>query len=235
MTHESDDAKGYASPACSLHEVDRGYAAGGESLSDPREVARWRRAERERLIAARLAVPAAERAEAADAIGHELDRLVEISAGAVVSAYWPFRGELDLRGWLRSAIGRGAKAALPLVVAKGQPLVFREWGPGTKMERGVWNIPIPAAESPQIVPNIVIAPLVGYDPGCYRLGYGGGFYDRTLAAIPRPRLVIGVGLPLTALRTIHPQPHDIPMDVIVTGAGAVRWRAGVGGGHGGQG
>lgn len=222
---ENDERAGYASPPCYAHELDAAHA-GGEALDDPREVARWRKAERERLIAARLAVPAAERAEVAEAVAGELERLVEIAPGTVVSAYWPFRGELDLRGWLGRVIGRGGRAALPLVVARGRPLVFREWRPGARMERGVWNIPIPSAENPEIVPNVVVAPLVGYDPGCYRLGYGGGFYDRTLAAIPRPRLVIGVGLPLAELRTIHPQPHDVPMDVIVTGAGRVRWRAG---------
>lgn len=228
MTGQDPEREGYASPACYAHELDAGVAAGDEMLTDPGELARWRRAERARLIAARLAVPAAGRAEVAEAVAAELDRLVEIAPGSVVSAYWPFRGELDLRGWLGSVIARGGRAALPLVVAKGRPLVFREWAPGAKMERGVWNIPVPA-EGPEVVPEIVVAPLVGYDPGCYRLGYGGGFYDRTLAAIARPRLVIGVGLPLAAIRTIHPQPYDIPMDLIVTGAGEVRWRAGSGG------
>lgn len=223
MADERDD-QGYASPACLAHEADPAYW-GGASLADPREVARWRRAERERLIAARLAVPAADRAEAAAAVAAGLDRLVEVTPGTVVSAYWPFRGELDLRGWLASVIARGGRAALPLVAEKGRPLVFREWAPGARMERGVWNIPVPA-EGPEVIPDVVIAPLVGYDPGCYRLGYGGGFYDRTLAAMPRPRLVAGVGLPLAALRTIHPQPHDVPMDVIVIAGGEVRWRDG---------
>ncbi|HUF87461.1 MAG TPA: 5-formyltetrahydrofolate cyclo-ligase [Thermohalobaculum sp.] len=220
---------GYASPPCFAHELDAGYAGDIETLSDPREVARWRRAERARLIAARLAVPAAGRAAAAEAVARGLDRLVELAPGTVVSAYWPFRGELDLRGWLGAVIARGGRAALPLVVAKGRALVFREWAPGARMERGVWNIPVPA-EGPEVVPDVVVAPLVGYDPGCYRLGYGGGFYDRTLAAMARPRLIVGVGLPLAALRTIHPQPHDIAMDVIVTGEAEgeahMRWRGG---------
>jgi 5,10-methenyltetrahydrofolate synthetase len=79
----------------------------------------------------------------------------------------------------------------------------------------VWNIPIPA-DGPEVVPNVLIAPFVGFDPQNYRLGYGGGFFDRTLAALKAPRQVIGVGHPGGALPTIHPQVHDIPMDVIVT-------------------
>ena len=111
-----------------------------------------------------------------------------------------------------------------LFIAKGRPLIFREWTPEGRMERGVWNILVPA-DGVLLTPDVTIAPLVGFDPGCYRLGYGGGFFDRTLAALsPRP-LVIGVGHPTTAIRTIHPQSHDIPMDLIVTGAGRVTRRA----------
>ena len=80
------------------------------------------------------------------------------------------------------------------------------------------------ADGALLTPDVTIAPLVGFDPGCYRLGYGGGFFDRTLAALsPRP-MVIGVGHPSTAIRSIHPQSHDIPMDLIVTGAGRVARR-----------
>jgi 5-formyltetrahydrofolate cyclo-ligase len=109
------------------------------------------------------------------------------------------------------------------VVAKGRPLVFREWRPGIQMTHGVWKIPIPA-EGPEVTPGVVIAPLVGHDPGCYRLGYGGGFFDRTLAAHPGKPLVIGVGDGSGAIASIFPQPHDIPMDVILTAAGVQRRR-----------
>jgi 5,10-methenyltetrahydrofolate synthetase len=106
------------------------------------------------------------------------------------------------------------------VVEKGRPLVFRVWRQGDKLERGVWNIPVPAEGEP-VFPDIVIAPLVGFDPSNYRLGYGGGFFDRTLAAMPKKPLVIGVGYMSSALPTIYPQPHDIPMDAIVTEKGIV--------------
>jgi 5-formyltetrahydrofolate cyclo-ligase len=82
---------------------------------------------------------------------------------------------------------------------------------------GLWKIPYPA-EGAEIVPRVVPAPLVGFDKDCFRLGYGGGFFDRTLARFPTKPLVIGVGYPNALIRTIFPQPHDIPMDWVVTGA-----------------
>ena len=85
-----------------------------------------------------------------------------------------------------------ARIALPIVIEKAQPLIFRAYRPGDRLEKGVWNIPIPAEGEP-VLPDIVISPMVGVDPRNYRLGYGGGFFDRTLAAMPRKPLVIGVG------------------------------------------
>lgn len=88
------------------------------------------------------------------------------------------------------------------------------------MTRGVWNIPVPA-DGIDVRPDIVVSPVLGFDRAGYRLGYGGGFYDRTLAALaPRP-LVIGVGFAMSAMTTIRPLPHDIPMYFIVTEDGLV--------------
>lgn len=86
------------------------------------------------------------------------------------------------------------------------------------MARGFWNIPVPA-NGIAVLPDIVVSPVVGFDPACYRLGYGGGFYDRTLATMAPKRLVIGVGFAMSSVATIHPLPHDIPMDLIVTESG----------------
>src|SRR5690606_21931832 len=92
-----------------------------------------------------------------------------------------------------------------------------------KLGRGIWNIPIPAEREP-VRPTALLVPVVGFDAAGYRLGYGGGYYDRTLALLePRP-LTIGVGYAGARLDTIHPQPHDIPLDAIVTEAGVVRHR-----------
>lgn len=179
------------------------------------DIARWRKAERERLIQARLAIPADERTAMSTAIAAQLDAIVGDLSGRIVSLYWPFRGEPDLRPWMTSVVARGGTPALPLVVEKAHPLVFRAYRPGDRLEKGVWNIPIPAEGDP-VIPHIVIAPLVGVDPNNYRLGYGGGFFDRTLASLPAKPLVIGVGYEMQRIPTIHAQPHDIPMDRIVT-------------------
>lgn len=191
----------------------------GVAPPDPavaRDVARWRKAERERLIAARLALPVEVRAAHGQRVARDLARIVPQGADTIVSLYWPFRGEPDLRGWMAEAVARGLGVALPVVTAKGQPLQFRAWTPGARLERGVWNIPFPA-DGAIVAPTVVIAPLVGFDAAGFRLGYGGGFFDRTLASFASRPLAIGVGHPLCAMPTIHPQPHDIPMDWIVTG------------------
>jgi len=206
----------YASPPCFMHELDPAYQM---PLSDWSDVRRWRKAERERLIAARLAVSADARAAMSARIGEGIDALVGDIAGRMVSLYWPFRGEPDLRAWMASVNERGGRTALPVVIEKGQPLVFRAYKPGDRLEKGVWNIPIPAEGDP-VLPDIVISPIVGIDPGNYRLGYGGGFFDRTLAAMPFRPLVIGVGYELQRIPTIYPQPHDIPMTTVVTEAAA---------------
>ncbi|MFN3548182.1 MAG: 5-formyltetrahydrofolate cyclo-ligase [Mesorhizobium sp.] len=199
------------------------HASAGETASpaDPtawRAIAGWRKAERERLIAARLTIPAETRAGFAARIAAGLDAAVGDPRGRVVSLYWPFRGEPDLRPWLASIVERGGVAALPVVVEKGQPLVFRVYRPEDPLEKGVWNIPIPA-RGREVVPDVVVAPVVGFDAAKFRLGYGGGFFDRTLAAMSFKPQVIGAGYDLQAIPTIHAQPHDIPMDLIVTETG----------------
>ena len=197
----------YASPPCFMHELDPEFRA---PLTDWTDVRRWRKAERERLIAARLAVSADARAAMSTRIAVGLDALIGDIGGRMVSLYWPFRGEPDLRSWMASINERGGRTALPVVIEKGQPLVFRAYRPGDRLEKGVWNIPIPAQGDP-VLPDIVISPIVGIDPGNYRLGYGGGFYDRALAAMPFKPLVLGLGSEFQRNPTIDPQPHDIPM------------------------
>jgi 5-formyltetrahydrofolate cyclo-ligase len=216
MANDRDDEgpAQYASPPCFMHELDPEFLP---QLSDWTDVRRWRKAERERLIAARLAIAADARAAMSQRIAEGLDAVIGDIGGRMVSLYWPFRGEPDLRPWMASINERGGLTALPVVIEKGQPLVFRAYVPGDRLEKGVWNIPIPAEGDP-VLPDIVISPIVGIDPGYYRLGYGGGFFDRTLAAMPFKPLVIGVGYELQRIATIYPQPHDIPMDQVVTEA-----------------
>lgn len=210
----------FASPACFMHEVYVGLP-GPLDRQTWTDVDRWRKSERERLITDRLAVSAEVRAAHSEAIAAGVLAEIGHIGGHIVSAYWPFRGEPDLRPLLQQVAKQGGQTALPVMVEKRRPLEFRLWQVGEALARGVWNIPVPAERRP-CTPDILLAPVVGFDAACYRLGYGGGYFDRTLAAKRDRPLVIGVGYSRAKLRTIYPQLHDIPMDFVVTETGTVR-------------
>jgi 5-formyltetrahydrofolate cyclo-ligase len=187
-----------------------------ESQDD--EADRWRAATRKRLIAARLELAPAARAAAEAAIVHALTVHLGLANPGVVGCYWPHQGEPSLRGAMLRIIDLGGQVALPAPLLPRQPMEFRYWGPQSKMIAGVGGILLPAGGR-LLRPEMLIIPVVGFDARGYRLGYGGGYYDRTLAALtPRPP-TIGVGLELGRLKTMHPQPHDIPLDAILTEAG----------------
>jgi 5-formyltetrahydrofolate cyclo-ligase len=190
------------------------------------EIMAWRKAQRRRLIAARMEMTVESRQQAsADIVGH-LARFCRerdwLRPGTTVSAWWPLQGEPDLRPWLRQLHAEGLVAALPLVVEKAAPLHFRAWQPGCRMEKGYWDIPQPA-EPVAVQPDLFIAPGVGYDGAGFRLGYGGGYFDRTLAhrkASGQPWNAVMVAYEFSRLQTIHPLPHDIPFSAVVTERGA---------------
>lgn len=184
-------------------------------MKDWNEIKTWRKAQRAELIARREAVePAARQAWNA----RMTERLIAgfpALAGRIVAFCWPYRSEFDARFAVRRWREGGATAALPEVVAKATPLRFRKWWPGAPTRPGVYDIPIPDGTD-IVVPQAAIVPMNGFDEQGYRLGYGGAFFDRTLAALaPRP-LAIGVTYELARLASIYPQPHDIPMDFVVT-------------------
>jgi 5,10-methenyltetrahydrofolate synthetase len=184
------------------------------------EVPGWRKARREELRAARKTLSVAEHASASDRLAVNLEAILQTrfdgARGRILSMYWPIKGEPDLRGLMTRLHDAGVMIALPLVETKAAPLVFRRWTPETKMVRGDWNIPVPPANAEVVTPDIALAPLVGWDEQGYRLGYGGGYFDRTLASLDPCPFKIGVGYASAKLSTIFPQPHDIPMDMIVT-------------------
>lgn len=178
----------------------------------------WKTATRKTLISKRLAVSHADRQAWNAAITRHLIEGFPQLAGMTVGIYWPFQGEFDPRHAMRHFRGKGATAALPEVLQKAAPLQFKPWWPGVPMVRGVYDIPVPVG-TPVVQPQVLVMPPVGFDGAGYRLGYGGGFYDRTLASItPRP-LTIGVAFELSRLDTIHPQAFDQPMDYVVTERG----------------
>ncbi len=198
-----------------MHELSRGAPLAPKRSDAWDDVSRWRKAERRRLIDERLALVSADRIARSERLAEKLDQAIGRVSGRIVSSYWPFRGEPDLRNWAIKVIERGGRIALPVVLRKSEPLEFRVWQPGDPLERGVWNILVPS-RGPAVLPDVVIAPVVGFDTANYRLGHGGGYFDRTLAAMPRMPLRIGIGFATAKIATIYPQPHDIPMDTIVT-------------------
>ena len=218
MTVQDDAPAQFASPPCFMHELDENYiGVRSETHSQQtQDVARWRKSERQRLIAERLAIEPGTRKRYSAAIIRKLDAIIGTPIGYVVSGYWPLRGEPDLRPWVESLHARGGQFALPVVVERNKPLIFRLWSPGAPLIRGFWNIPVPNEQAEEVVPDIIIAPVVGFDSKCYRLGYGGGYFDRTLEVADQTECVLGVGYAQQAIPTIYAQSHDIPMDAIVT-------------------
>jgi 5-formyltetrahydrofolate cyclo-ligase len=181
----------------------------------------WRKAERARLIAARVALDPATLERYRHSIDAHLERSFPGLASARLAFCWPIKAEYDARHLVRTLRERGALTALPVVVAPKQPLIFREWHPGVTMALGPLDIPYPA-DSPQVLPSAVLLPMNGWDAAGYRLGYGGGFFDRTLASLPKKPVVIGVTYELARMETIHPQSWDIPVDWVVTERGVYR-------------
>ncbi|MBK8909181.1 MAG: 5-formyltetrahydrofolate cyclo-ligase [Rhodospirillales bacterium] len=192
----------------------------GVDPEQARDVARWRRAERVRLRAERQAISVeARRAAGAALADHLRDHLAARFGslrGRVFSAYWPIKGEPDLRPLMAEMDVAGVRVALPVVEVRHAPLSFRRWTPKTRPVRGDWDIPVPPPEAEFMIPDVALAPLVGWDRRGYRLGYGGGYFDRTLAGLSTRPYVIGVGLQATEVATIYPQWHDVRLDAIVT-------------------
>lgn len=180
-----------------------------------------RRAMREAALKARLALSGEARKVLNERLVGHLDGLLGRLAPAVLGFCWPYRAEPDLRDcvtrWLAQDCTRCA--ALPVVIDKGQAMAFRPWAPDCAMQPDRHGIPHPVAGE-FVVPDVVLVPLNAFDAEGFRLGYGGGYFDRTLARM-RP-LAVGVGFELGRVASVLPQPHDIAMDWIVTEAGTAR-------------
>jgi 5-formyltetrahydrofolate cyclo-ligase len=177
----------------------------------------WRRGERKRLIAERLALAPEDRAQRQAAIEQRLFALLARLAGNIIGAYWPIQGEFDPRPLAERLLASGRVVALPATVEAGAALEYRRWRAGDPMAPGRHGIPEPR-QGKVVLPEILLVPLVGFDAALHRLGYGGGYFDRTLAALlPRP-LGIGIGFEAALLPSIDPAAHDVALDFIVTEA-----------------
>lgn len=198
--------------------------SGPASMNWP-DISAWRKAQRAAWIAWREAVPQEQRLQRDRRISGHLRTALSAPAGVVIGFCWPFRGEFDARFAVRDWRVQGAIAALPEVVGKGQALRFRQWWPGAPMTKGVYDIPLPDG-TPVVLPDVAIVPMNAYDGQGYRLGYGGGYFDRTLAALGRRVIAIGVTYDDCCVPSIFPQAHDLPMDFVVT-EGGIRAAGGI--------
>lgn len=191
------------------------------SGDQPPDSASFRERLRLEKIAAREAMPPAQHASASSAIEARLKSVMAARPPQSIGFCWPVRREFDCRPLVSALVDAGWRACQPVVVKPAAPMQFRGWTPVAPMTADRHGIPVP--DMPACAPpDVLLLPLVAFDEQGYRLGYGGGFFDRTLAALDHRPLAIGVGFELGRVATLQPQAHDVRLDMIVTEAGT--WR-----------
>ena len=180
-----------------------------------------RRTLRKQLIEQRMALSPDEIERLSEEIRFNLQQTFPQLANQRVAFCWPVKNEADLRplmaAWI-SAGGSGFKALLPVVLAPGAPLAFREWTPDCAMTIDRYGIPTPETGD-YLTPEALLIPVNAFDEAGYRIGYGGGFFDRTLSALTPAPLSIGIGFELARVTTIHPEAHDVRLDAVISEAG----------------
>ncbi len=169
--------------------------------------------------AARAALSAEDRAEAALAVAAHFFEQIAYAPEDVVAGYWPIRDELDCQAILVRLVDAGQRVVLPVVVAPDAPLDLRVWEADQPLYEAGFGTLAPSDLAPRAAPDLVLMPLLGFDNAGTRLGYGGGYYDRTLAVLGRKPLLVGLSFAAQELPAIPREAHDIPLDAVVTEAG----------------
>jgi 5-formyltetrahydrofolate cyclo-ligase len=169
--------------------------------------------------AARASLDHAERAEAARAAAGHFFEGIALKPDDVVAAYWRIRDELDCQPILVRLMDSNQKVVLPVVTGEEEPLDLRVWEQGASLYEAGFGTLAPSDLAPRAEPDIVIMPLLGFDSKGTRLGYGGGYYDRTLAGLGRKPLLVGLAFAAQELDEIPREAHDVPLDAVVTEAG----------------
>ena len=176
---------------------------------------------RREKIAAREGLPAPEHRRLSLSIEAHLAALLQSCQPRRLGFCWPIRGEFDCRPLVARLIASGVQACLPRVMAPDASLQFLAWQPDSRMLIGQYGIHIPAGGE-SLTPDVLLMPVNAFDAAGYRLGYGGGYFDRTLAELSTlalQPLAIGVGFELARVASIFPAAHDMPLDAVVTEAG----------------
>ena len=165
----------------------------------------------------RDALPAAERAKAAEAIAARAFPLA-IEPGQIVSGFSPLKTEINPIPLMRKLADRGIQLALPVVAGKGKPLIMRAWRFGEPLDSGVWGIREPKAGAPEVAPDILLVPLLAFDRDGHRIGYGAGYYDMTIGKLRAMKPVIAVGLAYAAqeIASVPVTPRDARLDLVLT-------------------
>jgi 5-formyltetrahydrofolate cyclo-ligase len=181
---------------------------------------------RRTALARRDALPSADRMAAAQAIA-DSGLPMKVEPGVVVSGFSPLKSEISPLPLLRRLADAGAQLALPVVVGRGQPLVMRAWSLGAPLTSGVWGIREPGPDAPEVLPDILIVPLLAFDRSGHRIGYGAGYYDMTIARLRAIKPVTAVGIAFAAqeIATVPATPRDARLDLVLTEHGVVDCRA----------
>ena len=177
-----------------------------------------KRALRSAMLARRSALSEGERQAAAEGLLAMFQQEKPFATPAVVSGFWPIKEEIDIRPLMGELFAAGCRLALPVVQGRGKPLLFRAWRPGDPLEAGVFGTLQPSAAQEAVEPDALMVPLLACDQDGWRLGYGGGFYDRTLAGLRGRRLVraIGVGFNNQVVPEVPHGPDDQRLDWLLT-------------------
>ena len=180
---------------------------------------------RSAALARRDRLPASERSAAAEAVAAR-GLPVALAPGMVVSGFSPMRSEINPVPLMRRLADSGASFALPVVQGRGAPLVFRAWAFGEPLVPGAWGIREPTAEAPTVAPDLLLVPLAAFDRRGFRLGYGGGYYDRTLTALRGLKSIVAVGLGFAAqeVARVPDLPYDARLDFVLTEREAIDCR-----------
>ena len=223
---EDEDRETFSSPACSMHEFADDLVppsaglpslanAPGANAPDWPTVKAWRAQTRTTLLARRAALELKDRQQRGARAKERLCAEIDLEPYRVLGIYWPIRAEIDVRDIAIRHIEAGGIAALPVIVHKNAPVEFWPWEPGTSMRRGFWNIPVPA-QGTAVRPDALIIPLVGFDAACFRLGYGGGYYDRLLPLLRTDAQRIAGAFDVQIVERVPAAPHDLMVRAVIT-------------------
>jgi len=172
---------------------------------------------RQSFLERRLQLLPNERANAAHAVAETFFKHVPLATGAIVAGYWPVKGELDVMPILRELLRKGHTCTLPHVTGEGAPLLFRQWDENMTMTTGKYGVHEPASNV-TLMPDVILVPILAFDANGHRLGYGAGFYDRTLARLKKQKNIrtIGLAYEMQLYGTLPAEENDVKMDMIIT-------------------